>query len=70
MYREIEKDIFNKEWKGKGELTTIGGRMNYLLGVDNKNKYNNFINEIYNPDEVYLFYKWKSFKGDIYWMKK
>ena len=31
--------------------------MNYLLGVDNKNKYNNFINEIYNPDEVYLFYK-------------
>jgi hypothetical protein len=25
--------------------------MNYLLWVDNKNKYNNFINEIYNPDE-------------------
>ena len=70
MYRVIEKDIFNEELKGKGELTTIGGRMHYLLWVQNKNKYNNFINEIYNPDEVYLFYKWKSFKGNIYWMKK
>ena len=70
MYRVIEKDIFNDEVKGKGELTNIGGRMHYLLWVQNKNKDNNFINEIYNPDEVYFFYKWKSFKGNIYWMKK
>jgi hypothetical protein len=31
MYRVIEKDIFNEEVKGKGELTNIGGRMHYLL---------------------------------------
>ena len=50
-----EKDVFNEKWKGKGELTNIGGRMHYLLGVHNKNKYNNFINEIYNPDEILIY---------------
>ncbi len=29
--------------------------MHYLLGVHNKNKYNNFINEIYNPDEILIY---------------
>ena len=50
-----EKDVFNEKWKGRGELTNIGGRMHYLLGVHNKNKYNNFINEIYNPDEILIY---------------
>ena len=50
-----ENDNFNISWKGKGELTEIGKRMQYLLGIHNNNKYKNFINENYNPNEILIY---------------
>ena len=50
-----QKDNFNITWKGKGELTEIGIRMQYLLGIHNNNKYKNFINQIFNPNEILIY---------------
>ena len=50
-----EKDNLNISWKGKGELTAIGARMHYLLGIHNKNKYKDFLNEIFNPNEILIY---------------
>jgi hypothetical protein len=46
-------DIFSEKWKGTGELTPIGMRMHYLLGISTRKKYNNFLSNEYNPDEIF-----------------
>ena len=48
------KDILNVNWEGAGELTPIGMRMHYLLGVATRKKYNNFLSPEYNPNEIYI----------------
>ena len=47
------KDILNENWNGYGELTPLGMRMHYLLGISTKEKYKDFINE-YNPNEILI----------------
>ena len=47
------KDILNEKWKGYGELTPLGMRMHYLLGISIKRKYSEFLNE-YNPKEILI----------------
>ena len=47
------KDILNENWNGYGELTSLGMRMHYLLGISTKEKYKDFINE-YNPNEILI----------------
>ena len=47
------KDILNENWNGYGELTPLGMRMHYLLGISTKEKYKYFINE-YNPNEILI----------------
>ena len=47
------KDILNENWNGYGELTSLGMRMHYLLGISTKEKYKYFINE-YNPNEILI----------------
>ena len=47
------KDIFKESWKGNGELTPIGMRMHYLLGINTKMKYNEFLKE-YNPNDILI----------------
>ena len=46
------KDMLNEEWKGAGELTSIGMRQHYLLGKSVRNKYTNFIGNTFNPNEI------------------
>ena len=47
-------DFIGETWNTMGELTPLGLRMHYLLGVSTKNDYSNFISEKYNPNELYI----------------
>ena len=48
------KDFLNEKWKGAGELTQLGMRQHYLLGVSIRNKYKDFISNDFNPNEIYI----------------
>ena len=52
-------DIFGIKWPSPGELTPIGKRMEYLLGLRNRQRYiieqKNFISEIYDPHEITVY---------------
>lgn len=47
------KDLFNESWKGYGELTPLGMRMHYLLGISTYKNYGEFLNR-YNPNEILI----------------
>ena len=47
-------DLIGVQWDGQGEMTPLGSRMHYLLGVSTKKKYKNFISEKFNPSEVFI----------------
>ena len=46
------KDLLNEKWNGEGELSSLGMRMHYLLGVSTKKKYSDFLSKSYNPNEI------------------
>lgn len=48
------KDILNEKWRGAEELTSLGMRMNYLLGVATRKRYKNFLSSEYNPNEIFI----------------
>lgn len=48
------KDIFGHEWSFPGELTSIGKRMEFTLGVYLQDKYSTFIPDPYDPREIYI----------------
>ena len=51
------KDIFGTEWTNPGELTNIGERMQYILGMYNKERYiknKTLLNENYDPHELFI----------------
>lgn len=48
-------DEVGEKWDSSGQLTGVGQRMHYLLGLRNRLKYvteNNFLSEKYNPSEL------------------
>ena len=50
-------DLFNENWLENGEITNIGKRQLYLLGVKSRERYiTNFklINAKYNPNELFI----------------
>ena len=47
-------DFIGVPWNTVGELTPLGLRMHYLLGVATKNNYPDFISDQYNPNELYI----------------
>ena len=47
-------DFIGETWNTVGELTPLGLRMHYLLGVATKKRYSNFLSEKYNPNELYI----------------
>ena len=53
------KDMFGIKWPSPGELTPIGKRMEYLLGLRNRQRYiidqENFISEVYDPHEIAVY---------------
>lgn len=46
-------DIFGEKWDGSYELTEVGLRQQYLLGIRNRIKYSNLLSEKYSSNEVY-----------------
>ena len=55
---ENGKDKYNESWIKEEELSNIGKRMLYLLGVKSRKRYiinnNNFLSEKYSPQEIYI----------------
>ena len=47
-------DFLGESWKGAGELSPIGMRMPYLLGVSTKKRYPDFLSKNYNPNEIFV----------------
>ena len=48
-------DMYDIKWIGDGELTSVGMRMLYLIGVHIRNKYSNLINKNTSPKELLVF---------------
>ena len=48
------KDLLNESWNGEGELSPLGMRMHYLLGVSSKAQYSDFLSKTYNPNELLI----------------
>ena len=55
-YRSFKNwtDVLKEKWDGEGELTPMGMRMLYLLGVSTKKKYQNFLSENFDPNEILI----------------
>ena len=48
-------DLFNFTWDGRGELTPIGMRQHYILGIRNRLKYSNFLDfSNFNHQEILI----------------
>ena len=50
-------DVYKENWLIKGELTNVGKRQLYLLGVKTRKKYmeeNDFLSKEYNPKEILI----------------
>lgn len=48
-------DLFGSQWNGNGELTTNGMIQQYIIGLNNKNKYGDFYNINYDPKEILVY---------------
>lgn len=48
-------DIFNNTWDGNGELTQTGIIQQYILGLQNKERYKNFYNTNFDPREFLVY---------------
>ena len=50
-----EVDLFKEKWPGNNELSKMGRRQLYLLGVKTRKKYiNKLLPEYYNPNNIYI----------------
>ena len=47
-------DFIGEKWDGIGELTPLGYRMHYLLGISTRKKYDKFLSKTYNPNELFI----------------
>ena len=51
-----DKDFIGELWNGKAELSYVGMRQHYLLGVNNKYKYSELLNfSEYNPNDIIVY---------------
>ena len=52
------QDILGEKWTGLGELTGVGERMHYLLGLRNRKKYieqEGFLSQKFDPHQILIF---------------
>lgn len=49
------EDIFKEKWNGIGELSPVGLRMLYLLGIKNKKRYSYFIQPVFDTNEILIY---------------
>lgn len=49
-------DLFSEEWLNNGEISNIGKRQHYLLGIKAYKRYikSNFLKEEYDPNEIFI----------------
>ena len=47
-------DFIGETWSGLGEITPLGMRMLYLLGVSMKKRYSDFLSKNFNPNEIFI----------------
>ena len=47
-------DEYNNTWFGDGELTNIGIRMSYILGIRSRLRYKNFLSPSFNSKEILI----------------
>ena len=56
---ENGEDRLKEKWPGRGEITGVGQRMEYLLGLRNRRRYitdkYKFLSEKYDPQELLIF---------------
>ena len=48
------KDFIGVKWKNIRELSSLGLRAQYLLGMANKNKYMNFLSKSFDANEIQM----------------
>ena len=49
------KDLLGAKWSAVGELSEVGRKQHYLLGTKNRKRYNGFIKEKFDPQEILIF---------------
>jgi hypothetical protein len=55
---ENGKDCYKEDWISNGELSEVGKRQHYLLGVRNRKRYMDdykFLNKNYDPQEILIY---------------
>ena len=53
--RDNHTDMLEGKWPIKGEITSLGRRQQYEIGLKNRKRYSFFINEEYDPKEVKIY---------------
>ena len=48
-------DMLGGNWEGKGELTNLGRRQHYEIGLKTRKRYSFFLENDYNPKEVLIY---------------
>ena len=51
---ESNQDVLGEFWLKEKNLTNMGIRQQYLLGINDKNSYQNFIDETFNPKDILI----------------
>ena len=56
---DTRQDLLGVKWDSPGELTPIGKRMEYILGLYNRKRYmtgkNKFLSEVFDPHELIVY---------------
>ena len=53
--RDNHTDMLGGKWPIKGEITSLGRRQQYEIGLKNRRRYSFFINEEYDPKEIKIY---------------
>ena len=48
------KDFIGIQWQSQGELSPLGLRAHYLLGIATKEKYKNFLSKSFDTNEIFI----------------
>ena len=51
-FNENGTDYFGQEWKNPQDLTAVGMRMHYTLGIRNRKRFQGLLSDIFDPREV------------------
>ena len=54
-FKDNHTDMLGGKWPIKGEITSLGRRQQYEIGLKNRRRYSSFINEEYDPKEIKIF---------------